>query len=169
MAAGSYAQAAAILLGRCVPGAAPEYRLLRLPAVRDNAAMQTDPPKPEPPKRKHPWFQFSLRTLLITVTALAVPCWWVATQKRLIEDRRELLSKIEKVYRGVWYVEQLPPGTSSAISGLRRLLGDQAVSVIVLPLDADAKIYPTIHDLFPEAQLQVGRAIARPRVAAFKS
>jgi hypothetical protein len=39
--------------------------LLWLPAVEDNAAMQSAPPKADPPKRKRRWFQFSLRTLLI--------------------------------------------------------------------------------------------------------
>jgi uncharacterized protein (TIGR03067 family) len=47
--------------------------LLRLPAVEDNAAMEADPPKAEPPKRKRRWFQFSLRTLVIfTLIALSV-------------------------------------------------------------------------------------------------
>jgi ATP-dependent Clp protease ATP-binding subunit ClpC len=36
-----------------------------LPAVADNAAMQTELPKTDPPKRKRRWFQFSLRTLLV--------------------------------------------------------------------------------------------------------
>jgi hypothetical protein len=48
--------------------------LLRLPAVADNAAMQTETPNVEPPKRKRRWFQFSLRTLLICVTLLAAVC-----------------------------------------------------------------------------------------------
>jgi hypothetical protein len=41
--------------------------LLRLPAVGDNAATS------DTPKRKRGWFQFSLRTLMIGVTLLAVP------------------------------------------------------------------------------------------------
>jgi hypothetical protein len=45
---------------------------LRLPSVGDNAAMQTEPPKADLPKRKRRWFQFSLRTLLIAVTLLCV-------------------------------------------------------------------------------------------------
>ena len=52
--------------------------LLRLPAVGDNAAMQTEPPKAEPPKRKRRWFQFSLRTLLIFTVICAIPCAWLA-------------------------------------------------------------------------------------------
>ena len=48
--------------------------LLRAPAVGDNAAMQSEPPQADPPKRKRRWFQFSLRSLLIGVTVLAVIC-----------------------------------------------------------------------------------------------
>ena len=46
--------------------------LLLLPAVGDDAAMQAEPPKPEPPKRKRRWYQFSLRTLMIVVTVAAL-------------------------------------------------------------------------------------------------
>ena len=47
-----------------------EHYLLQLPAAADNAAMQTEPSKAEPPKLKRRWFQFSLRTLMIGVTLL---------------------------------------------------------------------------------------------------
>jgi hypothetical protein len=50
--------------------------LLRLSAVEDNAAMN-EPPKVEPPKRERRWFQFSLRTLMIGVTLLAVLPGWL--------------------------------------------------------------------------------------------
>ena len=46
--------------------------LLRTPVGGDNAAMQTEPSKADPPKRKRRWFQFSLRTLMIGVTLLAI-------------------------------------------------------------------------------------------------
>ena len=36
--------------------------LLGLPAAADNAAIQSEPPKAEPPKRKRRWFQFSLES-----------------------------------------------------------------------------------------------------------
>jgi hypothetical protein len=59
--------------------------LLRLSAAGDNAAVQTEPPKP---MRKLRHFQFSLRTLMIvtTVMALAEPLliWaWDATRPRI--------------------------------------------------------------------------------------
>jgi hypothetical protein len=48
--------------------------LPRLPAVKDNAAMQTEQPKTEPPKRKRRWFQFSLRTLFLVMAVVTVQC-----------------------------------------------------------------------------------------------
>ncbi len=66
--------------------------LLRLPASGDNAAMQTEPSKAEPPKRKRRWLQFSLRTLMIVVTLLAVPCAYVGWQTRIVIDRKAVLS-----------------------------------------------------------------------------
>jgi hypothetical protein len=36
--------------------------------------MQTEALKAEPPKRKRRWFQFSLRTLFLAMTILAVQC-----------------------------------------------------------------------------------------------
>jgi hypothetical protein len=47
-------------------------RLLPLPAVRDNAAMPTEPSKAEPPKRSRRWLQFSLRTLMIGALVVAL-------------------------------------------------------------------------------------------------
>ena len=61
--------------------------MLPLPAVGDDAAMQTEPPKAEPPKRKRRWYQFSLRSLLIVVTLLAVPCAYVSWQAEIAKRR----------------------------------------------------------------------------------
>ena len=58
--------------------------LLPLPAVADNAAMQAEPPKADPPKRKRRWFQFSLRTLMIVVTLL---CRCRRLGRLAVEDR----------------------------------------------------------------------------------
>jgi hypothetical protein len=41
------------------------------------------------PKRKRRWFQFSLRSLLIGVTLLAVACWVIVDRTRLIREREE--------------------------------------------------------------------------------
>ena len=62
-------------------GQAADDRLLRRLAVRDNAAMEAAPAEAEPPKRKRRWFQFSLRTLMIGVTLLAVPLGLAAASR----------------------------------------------------------------------------------------
>ena len=64
----------------------------------DNAAMQAEPPKAEPPKRKRRWFQFSLRTLMIGVTLLAVGCWAVVNRQQLI---REPIHRLQKAGRAI--------------------------------------------------------------------
>jgi hypothetical protein len=48
-----------------------------------------------PPKRKRRWFQFSLRSLMIGVTLLALVCWVIRDRQRLIQERdqaRDLLN-----------------------------------------------------------------------------
>jgi hypothetical protein len=39
-----------------------QRRLLRLAVAGDSAAIQTEPPKAEPPKRKRRWFQVHLES-----------------------------------------------------------------------------------------------------------
>jgi hypothetical protein len=63
-------------------------------AVGDNAAMEAEPPKANPPKRKRRWFQFSLRTVLIVVTLLAVPLAYVGWQAKIVRERRWLLESV---------------------------------------------------------------------------
>jgi hypothetical protein len=67
--------------------------LLRLPAAADNAAMEAEPINAEPPKRNRRWYQFSLRTLMIGITLLAVACWVFEDQWRLIHERDEALKR----------------------------------------------------------------------------
>jgi hypothetical protein len=68
--------------------------LVRLPGPADNAAMQTEPPKAEPPKRKRRWFQFSFRTLLILTVPCAVGAAWVAREM----ERKRIRALEEKAH-----------------------------------------------------------------------
>ncbi len=55
-----------------------------LPASADNAVIEAEPLKAEPPKRKRRRFQFRLRTLLIGVTLLAIPCAYIGRQASIV-------------------------------------------------------------------------------------
>jgi hypothetical protein len=59
---------------RPIPYDVPRAALLSLSAPADNAAMQTEPPDAEPPKRKRRWFQFRLLTLIRRF----LPLQWLA-------------------------------------------------------------------------------------------
>ena len=49
--------------------------------------MDAEPPKADPPKRKRRWFQFSLRTLLLSTVILGAVAGWFG--KRIEQRRRE--------------------------------------------------------------------------------
>jgi hypothetical protein len=94
---------------RYVGGAtAAENPLLPLPAVGDNAAMQTEPPKADPPRRKRRWFQFSLRTLMIVVVIVAIPCVWLGRKIEQKRRAREAVAAIIKAGGIVVYDYQKP-------------------------------------------------------------
>jgi hypothetical protein len=48
--------------------------MIPLPTPNDYAAMEAEPIKAEPAKRKRRWFQFRLRTWFVVMTILAVQC-----------------------------------------------------------------------------------------------
>jgi hypothetical protein len=76
--------------------------LLRIPTVGDNAGMQSDTPKAEP-KRKRRWFQFSLRTLMIGVTLVAIPCGWFGMKVERARKRHQAVETIRKLGGYVHY------------------------------------------------------------------
>ena len=121
--------AVAFLIGIAAPASGHfEHLLLRLPAVGDNAGMEADPSKASPPKHKRRCFQFSLRTLMIVVTLLAVACGYVGWQAKIVRQRRAMLGTIDAVggrylaiNAGDWPAGMTGPGW------IRRFLGDVAV------------------------------------------
>jgi hypothetical protein len=77
--------------------------LLRLPAVRDNAAMEAEPPKADPLKRKRPWLQFSLRSLLIFTVVCAIGAAWLGRKIERKRHEREAVEAITKLGGNVEY------------------------------------------------------------------
>ena len=85
-------------------------------------------------------FQFRLRTLLIGVTLLAVPCAYVGWQTKTISERKASLDGMLK--RGGIALAGIswPNGPPVArLSWIRERLGDQAMKWIVLPSGATAE------------------------------
>jgi hypothetical protein len=126
--------------------------LLRLPAVGDNAAMQTEPPKADPPKRKRRWFQFSLRSLLIAVTLSAVVCSYVGWQDKIVRARKAVLeSRVKHAYA-------ICPMSASFYRGsaLRRWLGDLAIEQFCFDDNATDDEIDEVRRAFPEAALWRG-------------
>jgi Leucine Rich repeat len=110
--------------------------LLPPPAVVDNAAMQTEPPKADPPKRKRRWFQFSLRTLMIFTVVVAVGSGWLGKKMEQKRKEREAVTAIVNLGGGVRYDYQ-KLGTLAARNAeptgprwLRNLLGENFFSEV---------------------------------------
>jgi hypothetical protein len=109
----------------------PANPLLRRPAVADNATMQTELPKADPPKRKRRWFQFSLRTLLIFTLICAVAAGWLGKSLGRKRREQEAADAIVKLTGNVRYDYQKangakPPGPE----WLRKLLCEKFFSEV---------------------------------------
>jgi hypothetical protein len=115
--------------------------------------MEAEPPKADPPKRKRRWFQFSLRSLLIGVTLLAVVCAYVSWQMRIVAvERRDAAVKYP-----TW--ETLP--TPANYQGMTRerpvapwplcWFGEEGYALMVLPEKTPHDEIERLRKLFPEA------------------
>ena len=113
------------------PASGRQIRLPKLPKLGDNADMQTEPPKADPPKRKRRWFQFSLRSLLIFTLICAVGCAWVVRRmERKRKEREAVETLVERGGRATYDYQDDgadPPGTD----WLRELLGENFFSEVV--------------------------------------
>jgi hypothetical protein len=134
--------------------------------------MQTEPPKVAPPKRKRRWFQFSLRTLLVGVTLLAIPCAYVGWQIKIVRERKALAREVSEAGGNLFFVSEAiqpmhrtfvvngamrgPPYPT--VSRLRVWLGDDVALGIVLPTSTPADTVKRVEQVFPEADVGVKSA-----------
>jgi hypothetical protein len=95
-----------------------------------------------------PRFQFSLRTLFIVVTLLAIPSWYIGSQAKIVAERKALLARIEK--NGGSSYDKAPHG-----NWIRQWLGDELIGCIAVR----RRLRLLQHDLdeiektFPEADV----------------
>jgi hypothetical protein len=120
--------------------------------------MEAELPKTDPPKRKRRWLQFSLRTLLIGVTFLAVPCAYVGWQAKIVRERHAMIERIITADRGFLSDDNelrpnAPKSASNSIPCLRRLLGDVAIWEIWLPISTTPGTRREVQAVFPEARI----------------
>jgi hypothetical protein len=104
--------------------------LLRLSAAGDNAAMQTEPPKADPPKRKRRWFQFSLRSLLIFTLICAIASAWLGREIERKRKEREAVAAIVKLGGRARYDYQLLDAKPTGPNWLRMLLGENSLNEV---------------------------------------
>jgi hypothetical protein len=75
-------------------------------------------------------FQFSLRTLFIVVAVAAVACAWLGHEYRVVQERSVMREWI-KQHNGLYGVSRTQADLKPSI--IRRWLGDETVTFIVLP------------------------------------
>jgi len=114
--------------------------------------MPDNPNTAEPGKPRRRWFQFRLRTLLITVVAAACGLSaWIGWQYSVASRRQSL---IQTIYQRGGMVMIVFPGVPEDIPFLRHVFGDREVTQVLLPPDA----YKTDEDVarivavFPEVK-----------------
>ena len=118
--------------------------------------MQIEPPKADPPKRRRRWFQFSLRTLMIGVTHLAMACGYAGWQMKIVRERRAwaishqhwFADHSSKNLRVLSYADP-----ACFPSRIRLWLGDEAIEVLLVPNSITPAELDLAVSLFPEARI----------------
>jgi hypothetical protein len=109
-----------------------------------------------PPRRR---FQFRLRTLMIGVTLLAIPCAWVGWQVRIVSHRKALMETLHQRNRGLSGLPNFVPEDKwPVLPWYRTLLGDTTWPGIFLDRNAftDDEI-AEFKQAFPEIRFAIAQ------------
>lgn len=100
-------------------------------------------------KPKLRWFRFSLRTLFVVITLIAVCLGWQAS---IVCERQALLA--EGKARGLWSPDY-GHDSHGWLNGLsvRRMMGDKPVPFFIVWDNIEPYDYSTLISAFPEARL----------------
>jgi hypothetical protein len=118
--------------------------------------MESEPQKADLPKRKRRWYQFSLRTLLIGVTLLAVACAYVGWQSKIVNERQSWLKEHSglQLFQGEHVHIVLVNGDKSkSPSFVRRWLGDKELAEREVAWNGPPDELKELISLFPEATI----------------
>jgi hypothetical protein len=110
---------------------------------------------PNNPRRR---FQFRLRTLMIGVTLLAVPCAYVAHEAQIVSERKEWIRAHSgplrlSSARSSDIATVVPGDSNRAPSLIRRWLGDEPKESINVSKNLSRPQLKEIISLFPEAAI----------------
>lgn len=116
--------------------------------------MVDNPTTAEQGKPRHRWFQFRLRTLLVGVVLLSIPCAYLGHEAAIVAARKEWLVRHEQMFLGggSTFVIPAPQSQPAALPLIRRLLGDEPQNWIAVSNPDDLK---QAKELFPEAEIVV--------------
>ncbi len=105
---------------------------------------------------KRHWFAYSLRTLFIAVTTLAIVIIWLGNTYRLVRERSDFTSHFKDFDYSLRGVGLLPPDDPPAeTSWIRRLMGDYPHGPLMYSpsQDPDGSQLSHVRRLFPEAHI----------------
>ena len=106
--------------------------------------------------------RFTLRTLFVVVTLLAIPCAWVGWQAKIVRDRKAKLAEIEAVVgRGAIFLVTPP----SNLPLHRRIFGDEEIEALWLKVSMQTD---DIQKLFPEARIYFLPSAERDEIQSFQ-
>lgn len=129
------------------------------------------------PKRKHCCFQFSLRTVLMSVSVLALPCAWLGSQVKIVRDRAGMIARVRSAGGDAmtaddfWILDvertgdssgSVAPGRPKPISSIRRWLGDDDFSFIGIPGGFSRSDEQKIREEFPGTVIGKARTGGAP-------
>jgi hypothetical protein len=101
-------------------------------------------------------FQIRLRTLFVVMTVVAVACWYVGGQLRIVRIRAGFIKSHPQYDFGDssdWLDDDGLPLVKQQIPWIRRILGDRQWGVIELPNENTVEQRQEVRRLFPEAEL----------------
>jgi hypothetical protein len=101
----------------------------------------------EPVKARRRWFQFRLRTLLIGMALVALPCGYVESQVRIVEKRKEVRARAEQI--GAYFCLEVGDALTLPWS-VRHLLGDKMAGMVFFPAEMRQAEADEVKAAFPE-------------------